>query len=97
MTLQLSFSNIRKQNKSVTFRLNHSGNRSFVGDILLMTEDGQELKTLQRNFAFYPEMKYKDLKFNLGGHQDKKVKIVFLETSLYGGNATFQLNLQEGK
>jgi P pilus assembly chaperone PapD len=97
MTLQLSFSNIQKLDKSVSFRLQHSGNRSFVGDILLMTEDGQELQTLQRNFAFYPEMKYKDLTFSLGAHHNIKVKIIFQESSLYGGNATFELNLQGDK
>lgn len=97
MTLQLAFSNIQKQDKSVSFRLQHSGNRSYVGDILLMTEDGQKLQTLQRHFAFYPEMKYKDLTFSLGEHYDKKVKIVFQESSIYGGNATFELSLQGGK
>jgi hypothetical protein len=97
MALSLSFLKIKQQGKSISFRLQHAGNRSFIGDIHLMTENGTKLLTLQRNFALYSDMVYKDFTFDLGEHHDKKVKIVFQENSQYGGSELFELPLQGAK
>jgi len=94
MMLNLSFLKTKKQGKTVSFRVKHAGDRSFVGDIHLMTENGTTLKTLQRNLALYPDMNYKDFSFSLGTHHNKNIKIVFQENSLYGGNELFELPLR---
>jgi hypothetical protein len=97
MALRLSFVNIQQQDRTTSFRLQHAGDRSFVGNIYLMSENDTKLMTLQRNFAFYPEMTYKDFTFDLGEYSDEKVKIVFQEGSQYGGNELFELSLQGAK
>jgi hypothetical protein len=97
MTLQLAFLNIKQQDRTVSFRLQHAGNRAFVGDVYLMTENGIKLNSLQRNFAFYSDMIYKDFSFDLGEHHDEEVKIVFQENSQYGGSEIFELFLPGAK
>jgi hypothetical protein len=97
MSVNLSFVNVKQQGQSVSFRLEHTGNQSFFGDIDVMAEDGQKLLTLQRNFVMYPEMIYKDLRFSLGEHSAKKVKLVFQDKSQGGDSNVFELSLQGAK
>jgi|GEM_PF-2910104 len=94
MSLNLTFSKIKRVNSAITFRVQHSGNRSFMGDIYVMALDGTKLLTLQRNVAIYPDMVYKDFTFDLEEFHDKEIKLVLEENDQYGGNRHFELTVQ---
>jgi hypothetical protein len=87
----LVFSQIKKQNNNIAFRLAHQGNRSVYGDLNLVNAKGDKLKLLQRNVVIYPEMKYKDFAFSLAGFNSKNMKIAFQETGAYSNNKQFTL------
>ncbi len=95
--VNLSFVNIKQQGSSVSFKALHAGNRSFYGDIYLVTANGTELKTFQRNVVIYPDMIYKEFAFDLGEFHDTNTKIVFQENNQYGGTKSFELPMKGAK
>ncbi|ABG39831.1 hypothetical protein Patl_1305 [Paraglaciecola sp. T6c] len=98
LNANLNFSHVEQQQDTIYFRLSHTGNRSVYGDIKLVSEEGKELKVLQRNVVIYPEMKYKDFSFSLasaGETLSKKLKIVFQETGVYSAKKQFELPIEE--
>jgi hypothetical protein len=90
----LTFSQVKQQNDSIAFRLDHQGNRSVYGDLNLVDEEGKKLTVLQRNIVIYPEMRYKDFDFSLLGFDNKNLKIEFLETGAYSHKKRFELSLK---
>ncbi|NVK23969.1 MAG: hypothetical protein HWE10_03490 [Gammaproteobacteria bacterium] len=90
----VSFENIRKQADKISFRLQHNGNRSFVGDIILQDKTGKTVKMLERNVALYPEMEYKDFTFGISNADENGSQIVFKENKSYGGSEIYKFDLK---
>jgi len=95
--VDLSFTDIKRQGNSVSFKARHAGNRSFYGDIYLVTADGTELKTFERNVVIYSDMIHKEFAFDLREYKNKNMKIVFQENSQYGGTKSFELPVKGAK
>lgn len=94
LSANLTFSQISHQENEITFRLDHQGNRSVFGDINLVNAKGEKLKLLQRNVVLYPEMKYKDFAFSLGGFTGDNLQIEFEETGNFNNKQKFSLAVE---
>lgn len=93
LDVNLVFSQIKLQESSIAFRLEHHGSRSVYGDLNLINDKGDTLKLLQKNVVIYPEMKYKDFAFSLSEFNDKNLLIEFRETGVESNKKRFNLPL----
>jgi hypothetical protein len=93
LDVDIEFNDIKINPSSISVRVNHSGNRSIFGDILLTDGDGEVKKLLQRNAVIYPEMDFKDFVLRTDGVNVEGAWIEFRETSKFEGAKSFKVKL----